>query len=364
MKFIKKYLVMSVFLVAIYGGLITSIFVKDTEFSEIENKILMQKPEFTFDGIKNGTYMKNFDRYVVDQFPERIKFVTLKNKVMYTLGYREFRGIYYGKDRRLLEKFNLNEDNINKNLDIMNRMNNYFGIDAIGMFIPNSISIYKESMPFYALSDSQEELLEYIKDNFNGKYYTPYKILLENKNKDIYFKTDHHWTQYGAGLMYEDYYDKKIDAEYVEVSEGFLGTYYSKVLFDSIEPDKIYAYEDVKDYNIQYDGVTSNSLYDKSKLKGKNKYQYFLNGDPAMAVIEGDGNGEVLIFKDSFAHAYIPFLAKEYSKIHVIDPRYSNVNIVDYVQHNSNISKIYYIYSLSSLNSSNIFAKYKSMLNQ
>lgn len=362
MRFLKKYLAMSVFLVVIYAGLITSVLVEDSEFSEIENKILTQKPELTVGDIKEGAYMKSFDKYVVDQFPERIKFVNFKNRVMYGLGYREFRDIYYTKGGRLLEKFIFNKDNINKNLDIMNMLNDYFKIDSVGMFIPNSISIYKEELPFYALSDSQEELLKYIKGNFKGEYYTPYKILLENKSKDIYFKTDHHWTQYGAGLMYEDYYGKRIDSDYMEVSEDFLGTYYSKVLFDSIKPDKIYAYKEFKDYNIQYDGITSNSLYDKSKLKGKNKYQYFLNGDPAMAVIEGAGKGEVLIFKDSFAHAYIPFLTKEYSKIHVVDPRYSNVNIVDYIQQNRNISKIYYIYSLSSLNSSNIFAKYKSML--
>lgn len=362
MKLFKKYLAMSVFLVVIYGGLITSLLVKDIELSEIENKILTQKPELTLDNIKNGTYMKTFDNYVVDQFPKRIAFVNLKNRVMYGLGHREFREIYYGEDGRLMEKFNFNKGNININLEIMNMMNDYFKIDTVGMFIPNSIAIYKENLPFYALSDNQEELLKYIKKQFNGSYYTPYEILMKNKNEEIYFKTDHHWTQYGAGLMYEDYYNKKIDSKYTKVNEEFLGTYYSKVLLDNIKPDKIYAYEEFKDYNIQYDGVSSDSLYDKNKLKGKNKYQYFLNGDPAMAVIEGEGEGEVLIFKDSFAHAYIPFLTKEYSKIHIVDPRYSNVNIVDYIRDNSSISKIYYIYSLSSLNSSNIFAKYKSML--
>lgn len=364
MQWIKKYMFIFLFLLIVGGGFVGSVIIEDLNFSEIENKVLSQMPSFSVEKLISGKYMKEFDKYVVDQFPCRVELIKLKNQFMYLIGQKEFRDVYYTKNNRLLEKFIFNKEIVDKNIDLMNSISEYLNIESVGMFIPNSIAIYEDELPFYALTDSQKDALDYIKERFKNKYYSPYNILLKNKEKDIYFKTDHHWTQFGAKLMYEDYYNKKISSKYEKVSSDFLGTYYSKVLLDKIKPEGLYAYNDFQNYRIKYDGKSSNTLYEETRLNGKNKYQYFLNGDPAVALIEGEGQGEVLIFKDSFAHNYIPFLTKEYSKIHVIDPRYSNFNIVDYVDDNKNISKIYYIYSLSSLNSSDIFLKYKNILNK
>lgn len=362
MKTLKKYIFVGSFIFVIFGGTCISIVQKDKTFSELENKVLSQCPNLTIESVKNGSYMEDFDKYVVDQFPGRIEMISAKNKLMSFLGYSEFKNIYIGKTGRMLEKFTTNLDVINSNLEVMNKMEDYFGVESVGMFIPNSISIYKEELPSYAITDSQESLLGYISNNYKGKFYTPYKALMDNKNDYIYFNTDHHWTQLGAKIMYEDYYNKKVEMDYKKVSNDFLGTYYSKVLINKNKVDEIYSYEDLKNYDIKYDGLSSNSLYDESKLKGKNKYQYFMNGDPAISLIKGEGKGEVLIFKDSFAHCYIPFLAKEYEKIHVIDPRYCNLDITKYMKENNNIEKIYYIYSLTTLNSNNVFGKYKNLL--
>lgn len=362
MKNFKKNIFVGIFIAILFGFSIISLIQKDEMFSEIENKILSQCPKINFKSIKSGSFMNEFDEYVIDQFPGRIKIISVKNECMKFLGYSEFKNIYIGKTGRMLEKFDTNLDVVNNNLEIMNKMNDCFGIESVGMFIPNSVSIYKEELPFYAKSDSQELLLDYIKNNYKGDFYSPYEVLMNNKKDYIYFNLDHHWTQLGAKIMYEDYYNKKINMKYEKVSDNFLGTYYSKTLINKNKSDSIYSYSDLKNYEIEYDGITTNSLYDNSKLQRKNKYQYFLNGDPAMSLIKGEGEGEILVFKDSFAHCYIPFLAKEYSKIHVIDPRYSNVNIVDYIKENNKIDKIYYIYSLTTLNSNNIFDKYKNLL--
>lgn len=362
MKFNKSYIYSTIFMSILFSGTITSIVQEDNKFSEIENKVLAKMPKITVDSIKDGSYMKKFDDYVVDQFPYRVPIISLKNKVMNFIGYDDFKDIYITKDNRMLEKFIFNKEIIDTNLENMNKISSCVGIESVGMFIPNSIAIYEDELPSYAITDSQSEALEYINKNYKQEFYTPYKVLLENKDKYIYFNTDHHWTQFGAKLMYEDYYKKTLDIELTEKSDEFLGTYYSKTLLKEDSKDTIYSYDDLKDYKIEYDDTSSDSLYDESKLKGKNKYQYFLNGDPSMAVIEGKGEGEVLIFKDSFAHCYIPFLTQEYSKIHVIDSRYCNLNVIDYINSND-ISKIYYIYSLSTLNTNNLFAKYKNFLN-
>lgn len=361
MSILKKYLFVDIFIVIIFGGMLYPVFQKDNLYSEIENKFLTQYPKISMDSLLDGTYMNKFDEYVVDQFPLRMNLISFKNKSMKLLGYSEFKNIYIGKSGNMFEKFILNEKNINNNLEVINKINDYFQIENVGMFIPNSISIYSDELPSHLVTDSQEDTLHFIKNKYNGNFYTPYNVLNKNKDKYIYFKTDHHWTQLGAKLMYEDYYNKTVNIEPQKVTDNFLGTYYSKVLINKNKADIIYAYDEFKNNKIEYDGLKSNTLYDKSKLEGKNKYQYFLNGDPAMAVIEGEGKGEVLIFKDSFAHCYIPFLVNEYSKIHIIDPRYSNINIIDYIELNKSIEKIFYIYSLSTLNSNDVFYKYKNL---
>ena len=359
---IKKYIYSGLFIGIIFSGLGISILEEDKNYSEIENKILSKLPDFNIESIKDGSYMDKMDTYVVDQFPLRVEAISIKNNLMNLIGNKEFRGIYI-TDNRMLEKFKFNKEIIYKNIDNMNKISKSLGIESVGMFIPNSISIYEDELSEYSITDNQQKVLEYIEEISENAFYTPYKVLKENKDKYIYFRTDHHWTQLGAKLMYEDYYDKKVNLEYKKKSDDFLGTYYSKTLLNDRFKDEIYSYEDIGKSKIEYDGISSDSLYDESKLEGKNKYQYFLNGDPAMAVIEGNGEGEVVIFKDSFAHVYIPFLTQEYSKIHVIDSRYTNMNILDYIRSHKNISKIYYIYSLSTINNDDLFAKYKNFIN-
>ena len=359
---IKKYIYSGLFLGIISSGLIISLIEEDKSFSPIENKILTKFPKLNLESIKDGTFMDKFDTYVVDQFPLRVEAISLKNKLMHSVGNREFRNIYI-TNNRMLEKFEFNESVVKNNILNMNKISSAVGLDSTGMFIPNSIAIYEDELPNYAVTDSQKDALNSISKLYKGEYYTPYRVLLENKNDYIYFRTDHHWTQLGAKLMYEDYYNKNIDLDYVKKTEDFLGTYYSKTLLKTELKDEIYSYEGLKKHNIEFDGTKSDSIYDDSKLDGKNKYQYFLNGDPGMAVIEGEGEGEVLIFKDSFAHAYIPFLTQEYEKIHVVDSRYINMNIIDYIKSNKNISKIFYIYSLSTLNNDDLFAKFKGYIN-
>lgn len=355
----KKASVIS-FIGIIFTGFLSFILIKDKEVSYIENKVLQQMPKISTETIFNGSFMSDFDVYAEDQFPLRTEFINIKNITNYVLGQREFRNVYLTKDKRLLEKFNMNKENLITNMEDINSLSEKFNLDSTIIAIPNSIDFYKESLPKFAITDSQIDALDLIKDTSKIDYYTPYNVLKDNKDKYIYFNTDHHWTQLGAKLAYEDLFDKKVDYKYEKVADDFNGTYYSKVMLKGINGDSIYAYNDLANYKIEYDGNTSNKIYDKNKLETKNKYQYFLNGDPAMSVIYGEGEGEIVILKDSFAHNFIPFLAKDYSKIHVIDPRYCNFDVKDYVDSNPNISQVFYIFSVSSLNDDKLFKKIKA----
>ncbi len=365
----KKFTII-LFVVFIFIFPIITIIKKDKKVSEIENKILTQFKYPTLNSVIDKSFMKNFDNYVTDQFPFRENFISLKNNYSYLIGQREFREIYITKTNRLVEKFITNEEIIYENIKDILKISSLLKKNNINpkvMIIPTSIEFYKDELDTFLVTDNQKLVLDNINKIFtNNKlnFYTPYDILKKYKDKYIYFNTDHHWTQLGAYISYMDmFYNSvsidKLSKNYKKVSDNFLGTYYSKVLIDKIKPDSIYSYYDFNDFNIEIDfSEKFNTLYDKSKLKGKNKYQYFLHGDPGFAIINGNKSltNEVLIFKDSYAHNFIPFLTNNYSKIHIIDPRYyNNIDLEKYIKENKNINECIFIHNIKLFNDSKIY---------
>ena len=331
-KNLLKFITISFFLIFIFSVPIITLFTEDKKISEIENKILTQLPRISFENICNKKFMKNFDEYTSDQFPLRANFIKLKNTYNYIIGQREFRDIYVGKNNKLMEKYKFNKESVGKNIsNILNTasyMYESFNIKSKLMVVPTSIAFYKNDLPNFYISDNQKDSLDYINNSISNKdylnFYTPYDILSKNKDKYMYYNTDHHWTQLGAYLSYLDMFDYKYDNK-------ILFNNYNKVDFDK----------------------TYNTLYDNDKLNGKNKYQYFLHGDPAFAIIYGDKNksNEVIVFKDSYAHNFLPFLTNNYSKIHVVDPRYYNIDLEDYLNKNPNITEALFINNIQSFNS-------------
>lgn len=366
MNNILKYATIFIFFAFIYIVPIVTLSTPDKKISEIENKILTQLPRLTWDNITSKRFMSEFDKYTEDQFPNRADFLEIKNSYSYILGQREFRNIYIGSSDNLMEKFTFNKSIIDKNIsqviNLTKNLDNIYNINSTLMVIPTSIAFYEESLPYWAINDNQKSALDYIDSKVDNldfvDFYTPYNILSKNKDKYIYFNTDHHWTQLGAKLAYEDLFKTQINDTPTKVVDDFYGTYYSKAVLPNIKGDTIYAYEDFNNFKIQIDFDKSyNTLYDKDRLKGKNKYQYFLHGDPAFALIEGNPNAkeEVLVFKDSFAHSFVPFLTKDYKKIHIIDPRYYNLDLEDYLSKNKEITQAIFISNIQTISTSEFY---------
>ncbi len=355
------------FILFIFSVPLSTILIPDKKVSYLENKVLQQIPNVSVSDILSKKFMNSFDEYATDQFPLRSSFIKLKNYYSYLLGNREFRNIYISKSGNLLEKFVFNKATIDKNVNniskIANHIKNNYDIKSKLMIIPTSIAFYEDELYNYMVTDNQLHVINYIENSFknksnNASFYSPYKVLYENKDKYIFFKTDHHWTQLGACLAYEDMYKIKVLDKPIAVSNSFYGTYYSKSILDFITPDTIYAYKAFNNYTLNMDiNYTYNCLYDDSKLLGKNKYQYFLHGDPAIGCIKGNKNSkkEILIFKDSFAHNFMPFLTSNYGKIHFIDIRYYNGSIDDYLSRNKNIDEVLFIHNIANLNSNILY---------
>lgn len=95
-------------------------------------------------------------------------------------------------------------------------------------------------------------------------------------------------------------------------------------------------------------------MYDIKFLDKKDKYLVFLGGNhPEITIKTENYNGKsLLIFKDSFANAFIPFLINDYEKIHVIDLRYFKNDINEYIQNNP-VNEYLFLYCTKNFVSNN-----------
>jgi hypothetical protein len=116
---------------------------------------------------------------------------------------------------------------------------------------------------------------------------------------------------------------------------------FSKTLDSRITPDtiSIYALTDSPPnisltVNTGSEITEHDSLYFLEFLDKKDKYAVFMGlNSPIMDIVtDTDSDKSLLIFKDSFAHCMIPFLTNHYSRITVLDMRYLNVDIREFVE--------------------------------
>ena len=166
--------------------------------------------------------------------------------------------------------------------------------------------------------------------------------LKAHNDEYIFFRTDHHWTALGAYYAYLEWAKVKgvqphalSDFE-TYTFEGFLGTFYSnsnKNASLAANPDTVTAYipngtnkmnmfvanKDGTFTEYQWRIVNDVSNYAKTEL-----YATFAGGDQAYNYVHNEAvtdGSSVLIVKDSYGNAFIPFLIDHYEYIYWIDFR-------------------------------------------
>jgi hypothetical protein len=145
------------------------------------------------------------------------------------------------------------------------------------------------------------------------------------------------------------------------VTESFSGTLASSTGYHGAQ-DSIEVYAPV-DTEVNYlvtdsDNVEKRiSLYDMDALEEKDKYQVFFGGNHALVDITttNDTDRSLLIFKDSYANSFVPFLLPYYSEIIMIDPRYYYDN-VERVIENYDITDVLFLYNMDTFMTDNSLA--------
>lgn len=359
------------FLIVIFGISISSLFVTDKEFSENENRVLSQKPDYNWEKIWNDTYEESYEDYISDQFIQRDKWIGLKTCLDRAMLKKEIHGVYLGKENYLINAHMPEEyctESACANYDYVKKFVNQYKdkLDIKLMIVPTSQEILKDKLPAYADTANETEVIQQIYNEMDEEnVVNVVKKLKEHDEEYIYYKTDHHWTSLGAYYAYVEYMENigktaLLQSDYYmeKVTDSFYGTTSSKVnIQEAADTIYLYKYPDKRDnqvcirYNESED--IRNSLYDATALNTKNKYDVFLGGNNAILEVKSNnkmenGGDRLLIIKDSYAHAFVPFLVPHFEEIDVIDLRYYRENIDTLIEEKS-YTHILVLYNITNL---------------
>ena len=322
------------FIAILLCSLLATLILPDKTFSPEENRVLQQKPVLNLSSIASGKWMDDVETYLADQFPGRTFFVRTKASIDYLMGKRLIGGTYVGKDGQYFETTaKVDETQLEKNIKYLTA----FAAKKDFAFLPvySAYTIYPELLPAYAQVADETALLE----KLGLAYIDILPQLMAAKGENIYFKTDHHWTQDGAYIAYLTYCEAMgiepvTKYERIESAQPFYGSLYSKAPIFGAQPDEFSLYNIDREVSVVYDmdeSTRTDSLYTMKALEKKDQYVAFLDGNHARVDITTDaGTGkQLIVFKDSFGHALVPFLANHYDEIVVLDLRYYNFSISD-----------------------------------
>ena len=174
-------------------------------FSENENRYLEAFPEFSLKNYVNEKFMNQFDEWLSDRFIWREYWIRIKNKTDQITGKTEINGVFTENDMMMQVWKGYDEAVLEKNIKAINKfVTGHPDIPSYFMLAPNAQEIYSDELPSFAEVGDQKEFIDTfygLLDGFAGTI-DVYSSLEQNKASYIYYRTDHHWTSYGAYLAY------------------------------------------------------------------------------------------------------------------------------------------------------------------
>lgn len=227
--------------------------------------------------------------------------------------------------------------------------------DKVNMYVmvaPISAGVMLDQTVLDDMGCSDEgKAIEYVYSQLNPGIHALniYDNLKKHNAEYIYFHTDHHWTQLGAYYAYEVFCQEKgltpYKLEEFESMEfdNFLGTFYSSSNQSpelASNPDTVVAYvpnsTNTMTMHMQDGQVLDwNVIHDVSEYANTELYAAFVGGDRPLSYTHNekisDGSA-VMVIKDSYGNAFIPWLVDHYEYVYWVDYRYTTNTISQMVE--------------------------------
>ncbi len=319
-----------------------------------ENRVLASFPKLKDEkGAINTKWGTEFESYLSDHFAFRQNMVNIYDSIESgLLSTSPQEDVIIGKDGWLYYQPTVNDyvniPSVSKNgikhiakvLSMMNEYAEEHNSKFLFTAVPNKNSIYPENMPARYIQAAQDDTLSMLENELQSTD-TAYCNLRESLQKEaqsgellLYHKLDTHWNNYGA-LTASEYLLKSAGLPYADYSTA---SYSIQSNWDGDLYQILFPTGNEKDENIIYD--YDFSYYYTTKVR---------NMDDFVINTKNDGKtGSLLMFRDSFGRALLPFMAENFESasfqradhypIDVLEDSPSDLVVLEIVERNlSNI---------------------------
>ena len=357
----KKIAIVAVTLILLFGVAIWSLAAPDEDVSRSERRKLAQAPVLTAEGVFSGDYMENLETYLLDQFPMRDAWRSVKAFTRFDLfRQKDNNGVYLVGDHVFKMEYPLKENQVTYAADKIN--------EVIRTYLPGN-KVYYSIVPdknYFAAEDNgyphvdYEKLFSLMEESVQAEYLDITGLL----SLDDYYRTDAHWDQKDILPVAQALSDGMGLGVSLEPEGGweshtlspFYGVYCGQSALP-VEPDVLtYLTSPATDAatmtGIEFEGNWP--VYTTTKFDGMDGYDVFAGGAQAILTIESPlakTDRELVIFRDSFGSSLSPLLLEGYSKITLIDLRYVASSLLGQFVTFSGNEDVLFLYSTSLLNS-------------
>lgn len=324
----------------------------DKSISTTERRELKEFPAF----ILSSEYITKVEKYLLDHFPMREDYRSIKAKFNYNILNRlENNNIYLKENYIFKSNYPTNKKMVNNFNNKINKLNSLLSEDndTYIMIIPDKN---------YYLEDNN-----FLHIDYNYIYNEIDKLNI--KNIDIrniltledYYETDTHWKQENLGKVV-NYMSKIMDFKYKESKykkheyNKFYGVYYGESAIKR-KPETITHLTNsiIDNAKVKYlENSALTSVYNIEKLSSFDPYEVYLDGASSFIEINNpnsNNNKELVVFRDSFGSSITPLLIEYYSKITLIDNRYiDSKNILNNIEFTN--QDVLFLYSTLIVNDS------------
>lgn len=364
MNMFKSYAIIVVFAAMLLGLGVWHFAAPDASLSYAERRRLAQAPQLSAESVFSGSYMEELEDYLLDQFPLRDSFRTVKA----VLRFRVFRqmdnnGVYLHNGSVFKMEYPLDEKQLAYGAE---KLNSLYSELLDGMNVYYSIIPDKN---YFAAEESGHMHMDYDKlvscmnQTVENMQYIDIFPLLE---QDDYYRTDSHWKQECIYPVAEALAEAMGVGEALTPFAGFtantLEPFYGVYCGQSalpVRPDVLtyMTSPDTEAAVVTGAGFTgSRPVYSPELFEGMDGYDVFLSGAQAILTIDCPSartGRELILFRDSFGSSITPYLTGAYAKITLVDLRYVTTQLltqfVDFEDQD-----VLFLYSTSLLNSARL----------
>jgi hypothetical protein len=322
------------FLLLLSAPHLAEIFDTETSIAAIEKRATAPRPDIRLIPGSWPEYARRFEKYYNDSFGLRHHLIRWNNRLrLFTFHESPVKGVRVGREGWLFyaDEWALEEyenvmplkasdlENIRNRMEERRAWLEQRGIRLFVLAVPEKHTIYSEYLPESIHRTGRESRLDQVADvlsNHPGITFvdTRQALLKAKSTERLYHRTDSHWNDHGAFIAYRELL-KHISPHFPSV--GIPAIRHYEVSMAKGEGGDLAGMLSLSDL-IHEERITLRPEFNRRSRDGKRPYsdpvdQAVYPGREMVVKETGDSSlPRVLVFRDSFSEALIPFMAESF----------------------------------------------------